>query len=1020
MKIRAALVVLLLAAPPAFSDDSFEKRIRPLLVEKCIECHGEKTQKAGLRLDSRAAILKGGESGPAAVSGNPKESRLISAVEYHGELKMPPKKKLPEADAAALAEWVRRGLPWPDSKPTVTATEPDKERTFTREEKAYWAFQRVRKPEPPQVRGADWCRNPIDRFLLANMEAAGVKPAAATDKIHLLRRITFDLTGLPPTPGEVDAYVKDEGAEAYSKVVERLLASAAYGEKWGRKWLDVARFADSNGMDENLAHANAWRYRDWVIKSFNADLPYDRFVREQIAGDLIPGGSAAERNDRLTATGFLVVGPKMLAEDDPVKMRMDVIDEQLDTLGQAFLGLTFGCARCHDHKFDPITAGDYYGLAGIFYSTKTMQNYSVVARWNERPIGTAVANAALAEHDKKLATIRAELQSLENHAEAITLKRIEAERKRAADYAVAAGEVYRRRGPFRLIHADPGKDLPDGGIHVEAEAYSRGNALKLTDGYGAGIGVIINAGPLPNFAEYDVEPKKAGTFQLAVRYAAADARPIRILVDGKPVLGDACGSKTGSWNPDTQTWEAVATLKLPAGKSAIRFERDGPFPHLDKFALIPMTAEQVAASPRTVDRAAAEGHLLASLLKQWVDLLAKRNGKAPMADELAALAKDAQGPFRATPEVEAETQAELRGELKRVRDAKVALEKARPPVDEVMAVEEGPVQNLRIHRRGSHLTLGAEVPRRFPTILASAGDSTLKADRSGRLEFAEWLTRPDHPLTARVMVNRIWAGHFGTGLVRSMDNFGRLGERPTHPELLDWLADEFVKSKWSVKQLHRLILGSAAYRMSSTVDPAVFAKDPENRLFAHFDRRRLDAEELRDGMLAVAGLLDRAAGGSLLGVGNRKYVTDTGNKQYEGYTSTRRTVYLPVIRSAGFDVLQSLDFPDPSVTAGKRTTTTVPTQALLMLNSPLADQAAGGLAESLLTLPGDDGGRIREGYRRAWNRQPTDRESEKIVAYLANSERAGESGESPEKRRLRSWRGFCRVLFASNEFVFVE
>ncbi len=353
-----------------------------------------------------------------------------------------------------------------------------------------------------------------------------------------------------------------------------------------------------------------------------------------------------------------------------------------------------------------------------------------------------------------------------------------------------------------------------------------------------------------------------------------------------------------------------------------------------------------------------------------------------------------------------------------------------------MAVEDAKGENLRVHLRGNHTTLGAEAARRFPRIIAGDTPLSLGTDRSGRREFAEWLTRPDHPLTARVMANRVWAGHFGAGLVRTPDNFGRLGERPTHPELLDWLAAEFVSGRrgsqgepaggspsqgaWSVKHLHRLIVTSAAYRMSSQADPAALQKDPDNKLLSHFGRRRLDAEEIRDGMLAVSGLLDRTAGGTLLKATPRQYVTGTGNRNYEGYAHTRRSVYLPVIRSAVYDVLQTLDFPDPSVPNGQRTATTIPTQSLFMLNGALADQTAEAFAKSVLEVKGDDAARVREAYRRAFGRAPTAAEFDKVLAYLKRSEDATDPKLTADGNRLRVWRGLCRVLLASNEFVFVE
>ncbi|MBM3982249.1 MAG: DUF1553 domain-containing protein [Planctomycetes bacterium] len=765
----------------------FEKKVRPVLVEKCVSCHGPEKQKGGLRVDSRAALLLGGDRGPALVPDKPDKSLLLQVLAHDGEVKMPPKNKLPADQIAALREWVRAGAPWPDSAPVVVGPPKGGERAFTAEERAFWAFQPVRRPAVPDVRDAKAdVRNPIDRFLLAKLSANGLTFAPPADRRALLRRVTFDLTGLPPTPEETEAFLKADAADAYEKVVDKLLASPAYGEKWGRRWLDVARYADSNGMDENLAYVNAWRYRDYVIRSLNADKPYDQFVKEQIAGDLLPGGTEAERADRLTATGFLVIGPKMLAEDDPMKMRMDIIDEQLDTVGQAFMGLTLGCARCHDHKFDPITTGDYYGLAGMFYSTKTMKNHSVVAAWNERAIGTPASAAARAEWEQKVAAAKAQLA-------------------RAQSPAVAA------------------------------------------------------------------------------------------------VAG---------------------------------------------FASVPLVRQQ--------------------------------------------------------------------------RDKVAAAEKAKPPGEEAMAVEDAKGENLKVHLRGNHLTLGAEAPRRLPRVVAGDAPLALGSDRSGRKEFAEWLARPDNPLTARVMVNRVWAGHFGAGLVRTPDNFGRLGERPTHPELLDWLAAEFVANNWSMKHLHRLVVTSGAYRMSSRPNPAAGAKDPDNRLLAHFPRRRLDAEEIRDGMLAVSGLLDRTAGGTLLKATPRQYVTGTGSRNYDGYAAPRRSVYLPVVRSAVYDVFQTLDFPDPSVPNGQRVATTIPTQALLLLNSALADQTAAAFAKAVLAVEGDEAARVRTAYNRAYGRAPTAAELDTVLAYLKGSEGAADPKATADERRLRAWRGLCRVLLASNEFVFVE
>jgi hypothetical protein len=574
-------------------------------------------------------------------------------------------------------------------------------------------------------------------------------------------------------------------------VVDRLLASPAYGERWGRHWLDVARYADSNGMDENLAMANAWRYRDYVVAAFNEDKPYDRFVREQIAGDLLPAANDAASFEHVIATGFLSLGPKMLAEDDPVKMQMDIVDEQIDTVGRTFLGLTLGCARCHAHKFDPIPTEDYYALAGIFKSTKTMDTFTVVARWHERPVAARAEVERQQAHDRRIGEQKAAIGRLEKHAN----------------------------------------------------------------------------GRLPS------EPRALG-----------------------------------------------ATL----------------------------------------------------------------------------------------------------AELKRLRDDLATLEKARPQVPEALAVEEGTVGNVRVHLRGSHLTLGKEVSRQFPRILAGTAPTAIGEKQSGRLQLAEWLTRPDHPLTARVLVNRLCHHHFGAGLVRTPDNFGKLGDRPVHQPLLDWLAVRFVEGGWSVKAMHRLLMLSSTYQMSTAYDEQAASADPDNRLHWRMNRRRLEAEAVRDALLAVSGRLDRTMGGSLFQGGNRAYVPGYPNSSYDKYDFNRRSVYLPVIRSDLYPVFQAFDFADPSVPNGVRAVTTVAPQALFMMNSKLMREQSRHLAEVLLGRRDlDDAGRIRVAYERAYGRPPSAAETGRALDFVRRCEQAA-ADVAAGARPLRAWQSLCRVLLAANEFIYVE
>ena len=787
------------AAPPdAAAVEFFEKKVRPVLVEQCLGCHGEagKKVKGGLKLNSRADLLTGGESGPAIVPGDPKKSLLVAAVHYDGEVKMPPRGKLKPDEVAALERWVKDGAAWPDTPAAATTAPARNGQLFTDAQKQFWAFQPVREPALPAAQGPTGAaRNPIDAFILAKVQAAGLLPAAPADRRALIRRVTYDLTGLPPTPEEIAAFLGDSSPEAFARVVDRLLASPAYGERWARHWLDVARYADSNGLDENTAFGNAWRYRDYVIRSFNADKPYDLFVKEQLAGDLLPPtDDQAVAADRLIATGFLVLGPKILAEPDKEKMVMDIVDEQIDVVSKTMLGLTIACARCHDHKFDPIPTRDYYGLAGIFKSTKAMATLSTVARANERPLARPEDVAKLKAHEQKVAAIDGV-----------------AKKVRAAQPTFAA-----------------------------------------VGGFGAARGVA----------------------------AAADKQ--------------------------------VAAIKAAA-----------------------------------------------------------------------------------------------------------------PPVAMALAVQdEAKIGDVKVHIRGNHLTLGEIAPRVFPRVIAGESQSPVSAKASGRLPFAEWVASPTNPLTARVIVNRVWLHHFGEGLVRTPDNFGALGERPTHPELLDWLATRFVRDGWSLKKLHRLIVLSATYQQAVTPAPAkvnAASVDPDNRLLSHFNRRRLDAEAIRDSILAVAGTLDQTGGGSLLNSKNFDYVTNDQSGSRTQYNSLRRSIYLPVIRNNVFDFFQTFDFVEPHVPNGKRACTVVAPQALYLMNNPFVAEQARAFAGELLKGDSPDPDRVRAAYLRAFGRPASDSEVSRATEFIRAYEAAlGASERDAAKRRARAWAGWCHVLFASSEFVYVD
>ena len=773
----------------------FESKIRPVLVEHCHKCHGPTKQWAGLRLDSREAILKGGDHGPAIVPERPDASVLIRAVRHvDDKLKMPENGKLAESEIAALSRWIERGAVYPESS----------NRGVRELDSGHWAFQPITRPSIPAVKNPDWPQSPIDHFILTQLEQEQIPPAERADKRTLIRRVTFDLTGLPPTNAEIEDFLNDDQPAAFERVVDRLLESPAYGEHWGRHWLDVARYADSNGLDENIAHGNAWRYRDYVVTSINQDKPFDRFTLEQLAGDQLTFDSETQQHAQLIATGFLSIGPKVLAEVDQPKMRMDIVDEQIDAVGRVFLGLTLGCARCHDHKFDPISTADYYGLAGIFKSTRTMDSYIKVAKWHEHLLPSAAASALQTNFDADVMA-----------------------RKQAIEATVAAADKQAREG------------------------------------------------------------------------LAADA-----------------------------------------------------------------------TVPEKLDTLYPEG---------------------------------------------------VKAELAKLREQLASLEKAGPDLPAAMGVTDDEVVDVAIHLRGDTQKLGDLVPRHTPPVITGPFAQEFLPNQSGRLQLAKWLVDPKHPLTARVFVNRVWRWRFGSGLVRTTDNFGLLGAAPSNPELLDWLAKRFIADGWSLKSLHRLMLTSSTYQQASIPHPRTFEHDPENRLLGWFPRRRLAAEEVRDALLAVSGQLDLVLYGSELKVKNRGYLFDHTSIDLTDYRSNRRSLYLPVIRNHVFDFFQLLDFPDPAIPTGDRASSTVAPQALLIMNSEFVMQSADKLAERLLAEPETASQRLATLVRTTHSREPSSDELHSHAQFIARVEQSLAASEpDPVKRTRQAWVVLCHTLLATNEFIYVK
>jgi len=911
--------------------DFFEKWIRPLLVERCGECHGEGRAKGGLRLTSGESLLRGGDSGPAIVPGKPDESLLIEAVGQQGDIKMPPREKLSDSEIADLRRWIEIGAPWPADRPDAKSTSAPF--TITPEQRAFWAFQPLRDVLVPPVREEGWPAGAIDRFILERLEAAGLKPSPPADRRTLIRRVSFDLTGLPPSPEEVDAFLADERPDAWAHLVDRLLASPHYGERWGRHWLDVARYGEDQAHTfQARLYPNGYRYRDWVVQAFNNDLPYDQFVTEQIAGDLLEG-PVEKKHEGQIAVGYFALGPVYYADAGcAFKASLDELDDRVDTLARGFLGLTLACARCHDHKFDPISQQDYYALAGVFRSTA----------YREAPL---VPAEVVERYDQAQKEIQEQEQSIK--------KFIGGQGERLAGEAARHVSRY-LTAAWRLARPSAGADVTPEAIAREEEL------LELVLERWQKFLVAENRSKLPALARW---------FELADQAASLPVAP-----DGKGVPS------------------AVV-------EAAMNFE----------LAVTQALAEREAREQRY---AAA----LAAASEAEKPKVPKPELDASQADLLAAVA----GPkgLCAIPadKVEGLLDAAPKADLANLKQQLESLKKAAPAKYAFAhSLMEGEAANMKLHIRGNPNRTGDEVPRRFLTILANERPHEF-SQGSGRIELARAISSSENPLTARVFVNRVWQQHFGRGIVATASNFGALGQRPTHPELLDYLARRFIALGWSLKALHREIVLSATYRQASVDVPANSALDPDNQLLWRMNRRRLDIEAWRDGLLSVAGTLDKSLGGP------------SGNLEAPDFH--RRTLYGTISRHNLNSLLRLFDFPDPNITSERRTVTTVPLQQLFVLNSEFVIQRARVLAARVTSAASDDVGRIREAYRILFGREPTTAERELGLAFLAEvvpvedpaigGESKAGTASAPTESGLSRWEQYAQVLLGSNEFTFVD
>jgi mono/diheme cytochrome c family protein len=903
------------APAAAQSSEFFEANIRPVLAANCYDCHAE-DQLGGLRLDSREGLLKGGKSGPAIVPGEPDRSLMIQAVRQSGALKMPKGGRLTAEEVEALTAWVRAGALWPTITTTTNAPAAAAPPTkavaaapayvIKPEQRAFWSFQPIHNPAVPSVKRTDWAKSDIDRFVLARLEQEGLAPVRAADKRTLIRRATLDLIGLPPTVEEIEAFEHDEAPDAFARVVDRLLASPQYGETWGRLWLDVARYGedDYRSLDPQQRgynpYPNAYLYRDWVIKAFNDDLPYDQFVRAQLAGDLIDGDT---RVRNLPALGFLGLGPWFYDNGAVEITRADERHDRVDVVSRGFLGLTVGCARCHDHKYDPIPTKDYYALAGVFLNTS----------YHEYPLAPKSVVAEYDAQDKKIEKkerLLAEFLSTESTQLSQTLA------LQASKYMVAAWRVTGepKEDKAKIVDADK----------LDYELFDRW--LKFL------------AKP-PKFYPYLTK------WQAMIKTGGTAAEAKALAADFQNVVLDVMFDRKDIKDEN----DIIYAKALPGTKKKEPGKLPSDFVTNDDFC--PGCGLELKSLP--IERN-----------NLWTDVF--QRDLADGFDPNQASERPAPGlvAFRGWG-LERQLSADRRRYIDGLREDIDALRKAQPPKYAFVhgVADVGQPQNLKVSKRGSPYNLGDEEPRHFLSVLSDAAPTAF-AKGSGRLELADDILR--QPIAIRVIVNRIWKQHFGTGIVDTPSNFGVAGERPTNPALLDYLAQTFLDQKMSIKALHREIMLSAVYQLSTENNAANLEKDAGNRFYWRANRHRMTAEEVRDSLLFVSGALDPKAGGP-----------STPLTPF----FDRRTVYGKVSRYKLDDYLQLFDFPSPNLSAEKRFTTSVPLQRLFFMNSDFMQQQGELVARRIVHEP-DNPARIQKAYRLIFGRAATDAEVKAGLAFI--------------------------------------
>ena len=920
----------------------FEAKIRPVLVQNCYKCHSDQAKKlkAGLYLDRKAGWQQGGENGPVIVPGKPEESRLITAISYkENELRMPPNSKLSRQILADFEKWIAMGAHDPRDEPLEAIHKTTGPQSKSLEDgRRFWAFKPLVNPKTPAVKHKSWISTELDKFIITRLEGKGLQPADPAGKITLLRRAYFDLTGLPPAPEQIDSFLADDSPEAYPRLIDELLGSPHYAERWGRHWLDVARYADTTGGGRNLQYKNAYRYRDYVLESYRNDKPFNLFIKQHIAGDLLPSKTNEEFNDNLIGTTFLALGPHNYELQDKALLRMEIVDEQIDAVGRAFLATTLGCARCHDHPFDPVPTSEYYSLAGIFRSTNSSRPGNV-ANFIERNL-----------RDKDGEVRKAHTESLKKLE--MELKELEALLKKLGGGKGSSKAIVKSHDPKTLngIVVDDTKAKLQGNWKSSTffDGYV-GSRYIHDDGKDKGSKSVTFPAIIPRDGEYEVQvsythgTNRAPKVPVTVYHDTGEKTVFINQTKAGPILGSFIS--LGKFHFEKGEWDVVKIDTKDTKAVVIA----------DSIRLIPSGEKKSPAKVVENDKPKPDP---------------KSEDKK---EQRKALSK------------------QIQEQKKKIADHKKT---APPSPGKTMSVEEHKeAGDWHVHVRGNIRSLGTKVKRGFLAVATPSERSPkpeIPKGSSGRLHLAEWVASPENPLTARVYVNRVWHHLFGRGICPTTDNFGEMGRRPTHPELLDHLTSQFIANGWSTKKLIRTIMLSGSYRMSSTTSESTIQADPENELFSRQNLRRLEVEAIHDSIFAASGKLDLEKG-----------------------SKSRRAIYKKLDRNKIPEMFDVFDFPNPNLVSGVRNASTVPTQALFLLNNAFVINEAKAAAEHILTDKNlDFEERLTLAYKTTLGRPPRKNEKSLATKYL---QQHNNDSDNPEM-----WAGIFHSLYACVDFRYLR